>query len=173
MLPEVELLFANLSRASTGGAGGETQPLVLLGAVGTGKSSILASVWQRLSEQEIHATSVALNSPRLPASLEEDHPEACEGGTRTNKSDATSLLAVFSTVAGEGRDGGARGEEGPCGGRGTRRPHVLITRFANISPRSRTTRGILAFMSLAPSSFLSLFLVFALISVFKCICMYI
>jgi len=145
VLPEVDTIVANLSRAPTGG---QSQPLFLLGGSGSGKSHIIAAVSQRLSEQDLpqqsdgpmssvyptlsRTASKALNSPKCP-SIQLEH----------GADDASNLLAVFDASAHTHSNASPISAVPSVDVEASTRPRVVITRFCNISARSRNARGIL------------------------------
>jgi hypothetical protein len=153
VLPEADDLVALLSRAPKGG---EAQPLFLVGAVGSGKTSIIAQVAVRLCEQEhqrAHGDGrqhVAASPPRLPglASDRSDLDSPKKQGEVPDDTPQPSPLAVFGALAHNTTSYSPTtsldGEAGDGFGTSHELPRVIITRFSNISAQSRSARGVLA-----------------------------
>jgi hypothetical protein len=149
-LAEVDTVFNLLSRPWTGA---RTQPAFLLGAVGSGKTTIVAAVAMRLSDLE-HARSQKIESSLskgVPSSCSQPHIPGSPGlGRVEEETDSSTLLVVFDN-SNPPLSPASAGEPSVSASLGTesapQRPHVVIVLFCNTTARSRSARGVLSTVS--------------------------
>ena len=146
VLGEVDVLVANLSRPAKG-----SEPTFLVGAVGCGKSSIIAQVAIRLCEQE-HERAQAEGRQAPLTSIMSDRSEF-DSSKNANallesplEESPRSPLAVFHASRNLPSDGSPLPPHDAQGNSKVTSslPRVIITRFCNISAYSRSARAVLA-----------------------------